>query len=653
MASHAPQTILFPTNEGLVMTSGYSARLGKGQFGIVDKGANPSALGQAVVNVFPTTPKDRLFELRLGTADLVVNRSQTNKGWSSIPFKLSEVVDISVSAPLIGAKVDKMIIGYDGINADSAIVLANGDNEVIDITLSGEAIGMLGYVDSKVTVQLFLEAPLEGAFTMHEIIENGVKRLKEIKLMGQVPITDYIKINPVNDTNAATVGGTDYTFYSLAVPDSGRASDLAKVQAQYPTHEVKLDIYQGGSSNYAILAPTGTVLADYVVTAVAIADANCDGEPEVTETETEYTWVAGDTCTAIAKNYTLQLADDCDGDKLTELQAFYPDLTILIDTPNQVQTVNLAGTSGTANITVNGVDYLATFNTDLATTEQDFVTAHAAAILAASGATVTYAGGLITFTAPSNAFPTIAEATVTGDLAGTVSAVVGSGTAVTDVNCQTVYRTQVMSEIVCEECSPMLRDLFLVEDALPPYEMIDWVEQAPVYTDDALMGIYLEGLPNIMAGSEEYRDDIPYLYSSTRISVANIAQSLVNESFNMGTNGRFKVKLLEIAADPSGLGMDLFDLEERARVYMTGVKRHAGNNYARLVLGEESLLKPTAQYILYSIRVRTNRFAQSWSGEVVENFNYLVAAEIGRNTDVETLINALATAAGLPTVSAY
>ncbi len=653
MASHAPQTILFPTNEGLVMTSGYSARLAKGQFGIVDKGANPSALGQAVVNVFSTTPKDRLFELRLGTSDLTVNRSQTNKGYSSMPFKLSEVVDISVSAPLIGAKVDKMIIGYDGINADTAIVMSNGDNEIIDLTLSGEAIGMLGYEHARVTVQLFLTAPNEGAFTMHEIIEEGVKRLKEIKLKGGVPITEYIDIQPVNSENLVSVVGTDYTFYSLLVPDSGRHSDLAKVQAQYPDFDVKLESHEAGISKYVVLVPTATVLADYTATVVTVTDADCDGVPETDSVDTDYTWVEGDTCTAIAKDFTIQLADDiCGQDKLSALEAMYPDLNIVIDTPNQVQTVNLSGTSGTANVTVDGVDYLATFAVDLSTTEGNFVTAHAAAILAATGATVTYAGGLITFTAPSGTLPSIVVANVSGDLAGTVSAVAGSGTPISGVACQTVYRTQVFTDIVCEECSPLLRDLFVAEAPFP-FEMVYWVEQTPAYSADALMGIYFEGLPNIMAGSEEYRDDIPFIYSSTRISVANIAPGAVNESFNMGTNGRFNVKLLEIAADPSGLGKDLFDLEERTRVYMTGAKRHAGNNYARLVLGEESMLKPLKQYVLYSIRLKTDRFAQSFSGEVRENFNFLIAAEVGFTTNVETLVNALATAAGLPTVSAY
>jgi len=649
MASHAPQTVLFVTNNGSVMTNGYSARLGRGQFGIIDKGAAPTALGQRVTSTIATTPKDRLFELVVGAPDLTPSKFQTNKSWKSRPFKLSEVVDVSVSAPKLGISVDKWILGYDGFNDSTAIVLQNGDNEVIDITLEGEAIGMLGYANSKVTVKLYLEAPNEGSFTMHEIVEKAVERLKAVKLKGGIPITQYIKIAPVNSENPVSVSGVDYVFYSLTVSDEGRESDLGLVQAQYPLYQVKRSDYLNGQSVYTILAPEGTVLADFDQVSVTISDPNCgEGSPSTSTVSTA--WEEGDTCTAIQKNFTLQLADECDSDKLADLQAYYPDLDILIDTPNQVQTINLTGTSGTANITVAGVDYLATFNTNLSTTEQDWVTANSATILASTGTTVTYAGGLITFTAPSGTMPIISVANASGNLAGTLSAIAGSGTENSTV-CQTLYRTTVFTDVVCEDCSPLLRDLFIAQ-APESFEFIDWVEEAKVYDADAKMGIVFEGKENIFAGSEEYRDEIPYLYSSTRISVANEAPGMVNSSFNEGTNGRFALKLISRAQDPSGLGKDLFDLEERSRVYFTGAQRHHGNNYAKLVLGEESLLKPLRYYVVYSVRVRPVRFAQSFSGDLAENFNYLVVAEYGRHTAVETYINALATAAGLPTVSA-
>lgn len=88
----------------------------------------------------------------------------------------------------------------------------------------------------------------------------------------------------------------------------------------------------------------------------------------------------------------------------------------------QVDTVTVTGTSGTANVNVGGVDYLATFATDLATTTGNFVVAHATALLA-RGIVVTNAAATLVFTAVISGspfdHPTITNAT--GDLAGSVA----------------------------------------------------------------------------------------------------------------------------------------------------------------------------------------------------------------------------------------
>lgn len=561
MSSHAPQTILFVTNEGLVMNTGFSTKLGKGQFGIVDKGATPSAAGMAVVNTFPTTPKDRLFELKLGIAPLVPTRSQSNKAYSSMPFRLSEVVDIKVNAPKIGIDLDELLIGYNGITPDSAIQLSNGDNEVIDITLKGEAIGLLGYKNATVTVKLSLEAPNTGAFTNEEIIENAVERLKNITLIGGVPITNYIEVTPVNSKNPATVTGTGYTFQSIKVIDEGNYSALAKIQAAYPDLLIKREEYVVGSnvSKYTTIREDSMLSSPIVayVQSVPLQEGDECAVPNCTSIDTTYTWVEGLTCSATGAKYTIQLKDEeCGTGNLAELQAAYPNL----------------GVTAELSPAPNG--------------------------------------------------------------------------------CQTVYSAVVFSEVVCEECSPAFRDLFVTE-APADYKFTSWVKEAKVYDGTALMGIRLKGKPTILAGSEEYRDEIPFIYSSTRISVANESPSQVNSSFNFGTNGRFAVKLLSIATEPESVGGDFYDLEERTRVYYENTQRREGNNYGRLVLGQESNLKPTVHYVDYSIRIRTNRFAQGFSGEVVENIDYHILVDACNYAGVEAIVNALATAVGLPTVAAY
>lgn len=91
----------------------------------------------------------------------------------------------------------------------------------------------------------------------------------------------------------------------------------------------------------------------------------------------------------------------------------------------QVDTSTITGTSGTANITFNGVAYLATFDTDLTTTAANFVTSHAATILAREGGTVvTSSGADVIFTAGIAGRPISATApvNVSGDLAGSLAA---------------------------------------------------------------------------------------------------------------------------------------------------------------------------------------------------------------------------------------
>jgi hypothetical protein len=80
--------------------------------------------------------------------------------------------------------------------------------------------------------------------------------------------------------------------------------------------------------------------------------------------------------------------------------------------------ITLTGTGGTANITIAGVNYLATFNTDLTTTASDFVTSHAAAILAATGQVVTSSGAVISFLGFGDR---VKIANATSDLAGTMT----------------------------------------------------------------------------------------------------------------------------------------------------------------------------------------------------------------------------------------
>jgi hypothetical protein len=104
-----------------------------------------------------------------------------------------------------------------------------------------------------------------------------------------------------------------------------------------------------------------------------------------------------------------------------QIQAFDYDASAVA----QVQTVTFTGTSGTANVTVDGVNYLATFDTDLDTTAANFVTLHASALLNRKLLLENQPTGddaRFTSTIPGRPFSTITITNVSGDLAGSVAA---------------------------------------------------------------------------------------------------------------------------------------------------------------------------------------------------------------------------------------
>ncbi len=88
-----------------------------------------------------------------------------------------------------------------------------------------------------------------------------------------------------------------------------------------------------------------------------------------------------------------------------------------------VKTATLTGASGTANVNINGVNYLATFDTNLTTTAANFVTAHAAAILARHGACVVTSAGadIIVEAGQPGMNVLVSVANVSGALAGSVA----------------------------------------------------------------------------------------------------------------------------------------------------------------------------------------------------------------------------------------
>lgn len=733
MGIHTNWNRFLPTLNGNVMTTGGSLNLAKGQLGVFDVKSHTKD-GLTAISNFAGLPKSTQLQLRVGNHELGLARTQGNKNKETRTFRLDEVVGLEVNAPSTKKKVDELLIGYDGINPNTALTFETGDHKILDITLSGEGIGILDYPHGKATFNTYFEKT-DDSQTNQEIVEKAVQMIKDNVLKEMVPVTEYIDVEVVNSEQTETVeGAVSHTYYNLTLTDGADSNALGNVQAQYGSKVVRTN-QSGFASTYTILQPTaddapaafvrtiGSIVKgcedcpsgftaedggflyfvtleddgadsssdvenlagaitdtaikqgqnngvglyvvatndevtqaeiDTFITANPTATIKLIGETEAicnnTDTST-VAWVAGDVCNAITEEYRIQLKnDDCGDNLLTELQASYPDLVITVaDNTSLAQSdITLTGTGGTANINIDGTDYLATFDTDLGTTASDFVASHAADIQTAHGVTVTANAAVLSFQGEADTFvnPTITN--VTTDLAGTVE---NDVEVPSEGACQTVFSTDVTTNIVCEDCDPIFRGAFESE-APADFGFASWEKADNAYSATALMGIRIKGKETASIPNEYFRDETPFINSSVHIEAAGGFYTGSHYGINEGGE-RFPVKVLSRAEDLSNLGGELWTLEDRDNVYFNGRDRHKGNNYAKFVLGEESVLKPNAQYVVYTLKVAPESRSQGFAGVLKEGFNYMVAAEVGRHQGVEDILNGLAAAAGVPTVKAY
>lgn len=551
--SHKAQQLLFPTNKGTVLTSGYSNHLSKGVLGIVDKNGVNTKDGIPLVSTFD---EDGKYELRLGVASKV-SRSRSDKSWSSLTFKTKDILDIQVSAPSLKQQVDEVWLGYNGHDVDSAIVLERNESAVINLILKGEGLAMIGYPKGVADLKFHITAPDNDNFTMQEVIEKAVAQIKTTTLNGGIPLTEFVEVKVIN-SEATALTGTTYNIYELIVPLQGGSNTTGLVQAQYPNLNIKFDSYLAGKSKFLVYAETAP--ADFVVNDVTIV-TNCDEYESSDLVPTNYAWAdTGNTCTVTERTYTIVLPDDdCGNPRTAELTEAYPDLTI---------------------------------------------------------------------TAGESSF------------------------------CQTEYTALVSSDFLCEGCSEEVQDLF-GDEAPEPYDGVAWEVDASAYSDTALMGIAFKGKQTIVGGGEEYRDSLPYIYNYVQLSVngGSPFQQYMNfynaEDERLQADKYFKTTWISRGHNPEGLGKCFLEDEEKTRIYYSLTPRLENNLFGNTMLGNESLIDPFAQYVMYSIHIRRKTISQSFTEELNEHVQYNIIAEVGYHKDVEALVNALATGAGLPTVEAY
>jgi hypothetical protein len=735
--------------DGAVKTSGGSLVLAKGQLAAVDQ-SKTTANGLTIVSNFAGKAKNKKdFALRAGIEGKTPGRSYSDKDYSTVPFALNEVVELSVSAPKLTKHiVDEVVLGYDG-TPGSEFSFHKGDAYFrIALELKGGAIDFRGGNSGREFVGISVEIPDFDPFddctmpvscTVQEskdIILEAVSRLRRKQVTGGKTVADFIDITPVLDCDTdLTAALIQYDYYSLSLCDTGDDYAKALVQDQYNV-PVKRISRKGSTSVYQLLLPTTSgapanhvasiasiikdcaacpsgysVVAGGYVYAFTIEDDGVDKSTLITamsnyasgtvvksgtsagvgfytavftakisdtqiatilggavpsntftidlvgkvsdictnSSTTSTAWAIGSSVKAVSEGYEIWLADDsCGNDILTELQGAYDGITINVA---RTRAITLTGNSGTANISIGGSNFVATFATSLTQTAANFVSANAADILLNKGIVVTANAGVLTFANVYGAFPALTIANSLTNLSGTLG-------ALTDVEagCQHKYITSVISNLVGDECDAIYKDAYITS-APNAYFNTDWTKISNDLTvepsGNCKAGIRFKSKVFILDADEALRDTVAFVETSTQIQVAAGFPDEIREGIGHIPTGGVQGKYLSRQQHRTHLAGNLRAKEAESKAYFRNTTNDKGY-LGRLLRGETSNLQDSlVQYVQYKLKISSFNHSQSFAGRINNDINYNIFVEVGKHKAVENLLNNLAANAGIEGVQAF
>lgn len=261
---HSPLSRHLFTIDGMVKKAGGAKMLAQGQAALVQVN-KPTADGAAVVgdNMSALSP-NAVLEVRVGKFQLqnpTELSGYTNKAYTSETFKLGNIRSIKSMFPkVVEQKFDSWIIGYDGLNPSSALVIPENRSSVVDIEFCGD---ILEYATGEKKHLAKFHIYREEDESMQEVVRRLYEDIVNYTFPGSVELTNLAEVKLV-DSTAETLTGDEYVFSSLVVADQGESADLAKIQGQYP-YKVEIKARDGINSTYNMLHPESYTPASYVV----------------------------------------------------------------------------------------------------------------------------------------------------------------------------------------------------------------------------------------------------------------------------------------------------------------------------------------------------------------------------------------------------
>lgn len=660
MAIHKPFDRPFFTLGGSTMSNGFSLNLAEGQFGIFNV-SKQTPKGAVAVDSFKGYGKDTLFELRLGNKQKMT-RTTSNKMYSSFPFKITDVVDLHVSAPKRTTMgVDEVIIGYNGIDPSTSLEMFYGENKELHFEFEGKALEYLGIPEGIATVIVPLMPEMQGKVCSGEedfcekvdflpVLNYAIQYLKDYEFRGRVKLTDYVEISPIIELDGVKrTGELVQVTYNMSVCDTGDAGALALVQQQYPDVSISFKSRKGAITTYeAVLmqevggtAPTTPVSYSQTLPSLIKGCQDCP---------TGYDEVEGGFIYAV-------LIEDDGANASTAVQAMANAVA-----GTAIKADGQSSGKGMYTVVLTGKLSDADFNTFITanpTSTINFVGEVASicnndTITTAAWTEVgrcTYSTEPYTIILPDNECgeSRLAELQAFYPNLNIVK------TALTGA-CQSQYSTAMPTNVVCEDdCSPIFQDMFNSEEP-ESFDGVKWKKtEVAVDGSEGKYGIRLKGKVFKVATGEALRDQLGYIEDSIKIK----ATGGYITDFNYSTTGGrvqdrpFAVSYISHYTPRTHVSGNMLDEEERAKTYFTG--RLFNHDYlGRILTGNESnLIDLDAQLVDYGVTLRRSIYSQGMSQRSEENITYHILAEVGRHETVETILNALAAGAGIEGVQAF
>lgn len=648
-----------------VKTTGDTSTLAVGQLALAFEN-RVGLRGQEVVDVngdlvFPASER---FVLKFGLPAGVKVRGGGRAIGATVPFEKDKVREVKVFSPTSDPlTVDKIIIGFNGIDDSTAPIMYPGDSRTVTVEIYGNIVSWMGYTDGIATFEFPVTAPpceygncadcdpCEPV-DMHEIFVSLLKQMQNTIVANGGRLGDYLDIELIErcDTPASPTT-TTVQRYEVTVPDicGKKTIDYVQQSVDFPV-EVVSKSPTSDSATYRITVPPGVTYTpeDVVIkqpNVIPFCDGTCPAGYDDTKASKGFVYNVTfkpsiNTAADIETNFpgtveanALIYQNDTRDEGMAVIVTSEKVDPKLIDTFIADYAANVEFRDGVSGVCI--IDNETTYSWDpVAGCEVAQIMYYLTQEVQPCG-NETEADAMVRMLAELKAaYPnnTVAQ--------------IGS----TAINCLAKYSILVYTSEVCTPCQYTTSGVF--EACKPtPYKGAEWYCLPTATTQgNCRVGIKLSGKWMSLVPTDCIRDRVPTIYDSIRLRASAIGGFTNLVGLRPRDITPWSIQTVSQANEPRLLGYKLQKLVDKDLEYYAATRKRR-DYISKVFTGQDYYLDPIAQYVDYWVTLDwQHRRADGY--HVNQGITYHFLTKFGEHEDVERVMNAIAEIAGLESVSA-